>query len=130
MTVSYTPIDVYKRQIELFVRYCKTLFERFSGKVKYWILVNQINLFDVESFTNLGIPSDRVDNLMEAKYQALHHELVACGQAIAAAREINPDFKLGVMPVSYTHLYCIRVITLSSCFTTYGKRAPAPIHAN
>ncbi len=93
-----------RKTIELFVRYCKTLFERFSGKVKYWILVNQINLFDVESFNHLGIPSNRVDNLMEAKYQALHHELVACGQAIAAAREINPDFKLGVMPC-YGNVY-------------------------
>ena len=34
------------------------------------ILVNQINLIVHESFNHLGIASDKVDNLLEAKYQA------------------------------------------------------------
>ena len=29
--------------IDHFVKYCVTLFERYKGKVKYWILLNQIN---------------------------------------------------------------------------------------
>ena len=65
--------------------------------MKYWILVNQINLFHIESFNHLGIPSDRVDNLMEAKYQGLHNELVACARAVKIGKEINPNFQLGVM---------------------------------
>ena len=93
-----------RKTIGMFVNYCTTLFERFNHKIKYWILVNQINLVDVESFNHLGIPSDRVDNLDEAKYQGLHNELVACGQAIKIAKDINPDFQLGVM-VSYHNAY-------------------------
>ena len=86
-----------RKTIDMFVKYCKTLFERYKGKVKYWILVNQINLYQSETFNHLGIPSDRFDNLEEAKFQGIHNELVACGRAIKIAREIDPNFKLGVM---------------------------------
>ena len=86
-----------RETIDLYVKYCETLFERYKDKVKYWILVNQINTFEMESFNHLGIPSDRVKNLEEAKYQALHHELVACGRAIKIAKRINPDFMVGEM---------------------------------
>ena len=88
----------YNRQtIEMFTKYCETIFKRYKDKVKYWILVNQINLIEFESFNHLGIPSDHVDNLMEAKYQGIHNELVACGRAIKIGKEINPEFQIGAM---------------------------------
>ena len=67
-----------RETIDCYVRYCETLFRRYKDKVKYWILVNQINLVEIESFNHLGIPTDRVENMQEARYQALHNELVAC----------------------------------------------------
>lgn len=34
----------YSREvIDFFEKYCKTVFDRYAGKVKYWIIVNQIN---------------------------------------------------------------------------------------
>ena len=87
-----------RKTIDRFSNYCKILFERYNGKVKYWIIVNQINLIKHESFNHLGIPSDRVENLFEAKYQGLHHELVACARATKIAHEINPNYQIGVMP--------------------------------
>ena len=88
----------YSRElIDLFVRYCEVLFERFRGRVKYWILVNQINLITHESFNHLGVAADRVENLDEAKYQAVHNELVACARATVRAREIDPAARIGVM---------------------------------
>ena len=86
-----------RKTIEMFTKYCKVLFERYKDKVKYWILVNQINLIHIESFNHLGIPSDCVENLLEAKYQGLHNELVACGQAIKIGKSIRSDFQIGVM---------------------------------
>lgn len=86
-----------RKTIEFFTRYCRVLFERYQDKVKYWILVNQMNMIDFESFNHLGIPSDRVENLLEAKYQGLHHELVACAQAARIAKEINPALQIGMM---------------------------------
>ncbi|MFQ9923956.1 MAG: glycoside hydrolase family 1 protein [Beduini sp.] len=88
----------YNRQlIEFFVRYCETLFKRYHDKVKYWILVNQMNLIKYESFNHLGIPSDRVENLLEAKYQGVHHELVACALSIDIAKKIDPSMQIGMM---------------------------------
>jgi 6-phospho-beta-glucosidase len=86
-----------RKTIEFFVKFCNTLFERYQGKVRYWILVNQMNLIDFESFNHLGVPSDMVENLQEAKYQAVHNELVACGIAIKNAKAIDPNFQMGMM---------------------------------
>lgn len=96
LTLKYT--GWYSREtIDFYVKYCETCFKRYKNKVKYWILVNQINMIALESFNHLGIAADKVDNLKEAKYQGLHNELVACGRATKIAKEINPDFMIGTM---------------------------------
>lgn len=86
-----------RKTIGFFEKYAVTVLNRYKDKVKYWILVNQINLIDFESFNHLGIPADRVENLQEAKYQAVHHELVACGRIIREGKKINPNFQFGNM---------------------------------
>ena len=53
----------------IFRKLLSVLFERYKDKVKWWIPVNEINLIMQESFNHLGIPSDKVDNVLEAKYQ-------------------------------------------------------------
>ncbi len=86
-----------RKTIDFFVNYCEVLFKRYQDKVKYWILVNQINLITFESFNHLGIPADRVENLTEAKYQGVHNELVACARATKVAKDINPYMQIGMM---------------------------------
>ena len=83
--------------IDFLVRYCETVFKRFKGKVKYWILVNQINLIHHESFNHLGIPADCVDNLWEAKFQGVHNECTACAMATKIGHQIDPNFQIGMM---------------------------------
>lgn len=96
LATSYT--GWYSRElVDLFVRYCKVLFERFGDRVHKWILVNQINLIVHESFNSLGIASDKVDNLLEAKYQGVHNELVACAKATQLSHELFPDNQIGMM---------------------------------
>lgn len=90
-----------RKTIEFFVRYCEVLFKRYNGKVKYWILVNQINLITHESYNHLGILADKVENLHEAKYQGVHNEMVACAKATKLAHEINKDIKIGMMFCDY-----------------------------
>lgn len=88
----------YSREVvDFFVNYCKVLFDRYNGKVKYWIIVNQINLIVHESFNHLGIAEDKVENLLQAKYQGVHNEMVACAKATEYAKKINKDFKIGMM---------------------------------
>jgi len=96
LTLNYT--GWYSREvIDFFVRYCKVLFDRYHKKVKYWILVNQINLITPESFNHLGIAEDKVDNLAEAKYQAVHNEMVACAKATEYAHKLSSDLQIGMM---------------------------------
>ena len=96
LTINYT--GWYSRElIEFFTRYCEVLFERYKGKVRKWIVVNQINLIFHESFNHLGVASDKVENLMEAKYQALHNEMVACAIATKRGHEIDPQNEIGMM---------------------------------
>lgn len=88
----------YSREtIDFFVTYCRTLFDRYKGKVKYWIIVNQINLITHESFNHLGIAEDLVDDIVSAKYQGVHNEMVACALATKYAHEVNPDYQIGMM---------------------------------
>ena len=88
----------YSREvIDFFYRYCKVLFDRFGDRVKLWIIVNQINLIAVESFNHLGVAEDLVENIAEAKYQAVHNEMVACAKATAYAHSLNKDIQIGMM---------------------------------
>lgn len=96
LTTHY--VGWYSREtIDAFVKYCKTIFDRYAGKVKYWILVNQINLFTFESFNHLGIAEDKVSDLKSAKYQGLHNEMVACALATKYAHEHHPEMQIGMM---------------------------------
>lgn len=81
--------------IDHFVKYCVTLFERYKGKVKYWILLNQINcLGGWGEFSSLGLLEGYSKNDV---YQALHNQFVACAKATKAAHEISSDLQIGMM---------------------------------
>ena len=96
LTINYK--GWYSREvIEFFERYCKTLFDRYGDRVKLWIVVNQINLIVHESFNHLGVAEDVVDNVLEAKYQAVHNEMVACARATRYGHSLKKDLQIGMM---------------------------------
>ena len=96
LTTSYT--GWYSREtIGFFVRFCEAVMRRLAGRVRYWIVVNQINLITHESFNHLGVAADKVENLEEAKFQAVHNEMVAAARVTSLGRQIDPDFEFGVM---------------------------------
>ncbi|MBA9029157.1 glycoside hydrolase family 1 protein [Peribacillus huizhouensis] len=86
-----------RKVVDFFARYGETLLNHFKGRVKYWIVINQINLMYHESFNSVAICADTVDNLDEAKYQAIHNQMVATALIAKKAREISPDFHMGTM---------------------------------
>ena len=73
--------------VDLFVRYCKTLFTEYRGLVRYWLTFNEINCALVEgAFGNvmsLGILPDGDDV-----------------KAVTLAHEIDPANKVGCMVAS------------------------------
>jgi 6-phospho-beta-glucosidase len=88
----------YSREvIDFFVRFGKAVISRLAGKVKHWIVFNQINLIGHESFNHLGVAEDRVDNLDSAKYQAVHNEFVAAARLTRFGHASDPESKFAVM---------------------------------
>jgi 6-phospho-beta-glucosidase len=96
LTTAYT--GWYSREvIDFFERFCKVIIDRYQDRVKKWIIVNQINLIGHESFNHLGVAEDKVENLREAKYQAVHNEMVACARVTKYAHDHYPDLEMGMM---------------------------------
>ncbi len=88
----------YSRElIDYFEKYGKVLLDRYHDRVKLWIVVNQINLIGHESFNHLGVAEDKVENIYEAKYQAVHNEMVASALIAKYSHENYPDVQIGMM---------------------------------
>ncbi len=94
-----------RRCIDCFLRYCKAVFARYQGRVRYWLTFNEINcgttpmgntlsLGTVQGYTGpiLAAPDDP-----QARYQGLHHQLVASAAAVKYAHEHYPAFQMGNM---------------------------------
>ena len=82
---------------DFFERYGQVLLDRYHDRVKKWIVVNQINLVAVESFNHLGIAEDQVENLQEAKYQGVVHEMISSSRIARYAHTHYPDVETGMM---------------------------------
>lgn len=83
--------------IDFYLNLCETLFNRFKGKVKYWITFNEINMILHMPFMAAGLMFDESENRDEVCYLATHHELIASAKAVILAHEIDPSMKLGCM---------------------------------
>lgn len=86
-----------RKVIDFFVRYAKVLLDRFKGRVKYWIVCNQVNLVPTVQFGSLGIYEDQAENMEELMYQAVHNQFVACSKIKHLAQEVDPEAKIGTM---------------------------------
>lgn len=88
---------VSREMIGYYMNYCRTLFERYKGKVKYWLTFNEINMILHLPFMAAGILFEEGENQEESKYRAAHHELVASAIATGIGHEIDPENKIGCM---------------------------------
>lgn len=91
-----------RKVVDYFVNYAKILIERYKGKVKYWIVCNQVNLVPVVQFGSLGIYDDQAENMEELMYQAVHNQFVAGAKVVKAAKVIDPDAWMGTMLADLT----------------------------
>lgn len=91
-----------RRLIDLYVKYCQTLFERYKGKVKYWITFNEINSIIHQPFMSGAILTPKEQLTQQDLYQAIHHELVASARAVKLAHEMMPDAMIGCMILAVT----------------------------
>lgn len=86
-----------RKLIDLFYKYCKVVLDRYHDLVKYWIVINQINLIQYESFGSLGIFYSEDKNFMQQEFQGIHHQFVAFGMVKEYAKKQYPELKIGTM---------------------------------
>ena len=77
--------------IDLYVKYAKTLFERYKGKVKYWITFNEINFCSVIPWYAAGLEFEEGEHKEQIMFQAAHHQMVASALTVKLARSIDPE---------------------------------------
>ena len=80
-----------RHTINCYLKLCKTLFERFKGKVKYWLTFNELNV--VKGYAQMG--THKIDS--QTHYQAMHHVFVASSLATKMAHEMMPGCMVGTM---------------------------------
>ncbi|WP_026624875.1 glycoside hydrolase family 1 protein [Eggerthia catenaformis] len=101
-----------RETIDCFMKYCRAVFTRYKGKVKYWLTFNEINngTNPVGGFLALGVLNElkkptefqSPKDDPQIRFQALHHEFIASALAVKMAHEIDPDYKVGCMQIMAT----------------------------
>lgn len=84
-----------RKLVDLYEKYAITLFERFHSKVKYWMTINEINIF-LYSPHDAGIIRDK-ENKLQTLYQAAHHLFLASAKAVMAFKERKYPGQIGMM---------------------------------
>ena len=89
-----------RKTIDFFMNYVSTVFNRYKGKVRYWLTFNEINV--LRSWLQLGIhPNDE-----QTKFQAVHHVFLASAKAVRLCHEVMPEAQIGNM-VMYAPSYAM-----------------------
>lgn len=85
--------------VNLSVRYARTVFERYKGKVTYWITFNEINSIFIAKvpWHQAGIIYREDENPVDVMFQATHYQLVSSALTVKLAHEIDPENKVGNM---------------------------------
>ena len=94
-----------EKLIEYWMNYVKVVFNRYKGKVKYWMTFNEINNIFRMPFAAGGVlkttPNEKgIPNadLTDAElYQAAHYIFVANAKTVELCHEIDPEAKIGCM---------------------------------
>lgn len=88
-----------RKTIDLYLKYCETIFKRYKNKVKMWIPFNEMNQMTTVPYVGGGLLLEKAktDNLLEVEYQAIHHQLIASAMAVNLCKEIITDARIGSM---------------------------------
>lgn len=89
--------------IGFYKHYAETVFNRYKGKVHYWLTFNEINSIWNFPLMGAGILTPKEELSLQDKYQAAHHELVASALVTKLAHEIDPNNKVGCMVLGLTN---------------------------
>ena len=109
VTISHfdTPMHLVKemgswrdrRMIDYYLNFCRVLFTRYKGLVKYWLTFNEINMIFHAPFMGAGLYVGDLDEREKKQvlYQSAHNELVASAKATKMAHKIDRNNQIGCM---------------------------------
>lgn len=93
-----------RKMLIFWERYIRTVFERYKGKVKYWMTFNEVNNMYRRPVISGGLldihPADTTKPLVVTehdRWQAYCNLLVANAMTVKMGHEINPDYQIGCM---------------------------------
>ena len=91
---------------EFFIKFAKIVIDRFHGKVKYWIPINEIDSILRHPFSSAGLIRDRFlnENFEKVIYQAMHNQFVAAAAITKYIHETYSDIQVGSM-ITSTMIY-------------------------
>ncbi len=95
-----------RKLIGFFERFCKIVFERYKGKVHYWMTFNEINetMNQKVPYHQAGLLFEEGEDPNTVKVLASHNMFVASAKAVILAHEIDPENKVGCM-IQYPTTY-------------------------
>ncbi|HAM1684032.1 TPA: glycoside hydrolase family 1 protein [Listeria monocytogenes] len=82
-----------RKVVEDFTNYAALLFERFNGRVKYWVTLNEQNVFISHGYKLAYHPPGVSDD--KRMFAANHNANLANASAIAKFRELGTSGKIG-----------------------------------
>lgn len=88
------------RTIDCFLRYVKTVGERYKGKVKYWLTFNEINVLGFAAWMEAGVPSTDPQTIANTA----KHQLLASARAVKLLHSIDSANQVGNM-IAYNCYY-------------------------
>ena len=91
--------------IDDYVNYAVVLFDAFKDKVKYWITMNEQNIFTTLGWMTAQHPPGKFDN-EKMYYVVNHHAFLAHAKTVLKFKEIIPDGKIGAS-FAYSPSYAI-----------------------
>ncbi|OCN06193.1 6-phospho-beta-glucosidase [Erysipelotrichaceae bacterium MTC7] len=86
-----------RKLIDLYVEYCRVLFENYKDDIKYWLTFNEQNAliyFGALDMIGGGVSTRSMNEI----YNDGHRQIVAQAKAIKLCHEISPNAKIGPAP--------------------------------
>lgn len=91
-----------RKVIDFYVKYCRTLYERLSRLVDFWLPFNEINCSRFNPWNGCCLIKDQEEHYEQAIFQCTHHQLLANALAVKAAHEMLPGSMVGGMIARFT----------------------------
>lgn len=86
-----------RKLIAFYLKYAKTVIERYKNDVQYWLTFNEINMTLHAPFNGAGIEGEFDDIDSSVLYQAIHHQFVASALLTEYAHKCDSSLMIGCM---------------------------------